>query len=45
MYHRPIGLSKEAYTLTGKTANYFLTGLFPVSDLDVEHHMEYDTMA
>ncbi|MBP3200576.1 MAG: histidine-type phosphatase [Lachnospiraceae bacterium] len=26
------------------TANYFLTGLFPVSDLDVEHHMEYDTM-
>lgn len=26
------------------TANYFLTGLFPVSDLKVEHHMEYDTM-
>ena len=25
MYHRPIGLSKETYTLTGKTANYFLT--------------------
>ena len=25
MYHRPIGISKETYTLTGKTANYFLT--------------------
>ena len=26
------------------TANHFLTGLFPVSDLDVEHHMKYDEM-
>ena len=26
------------------TANYFLTGLFPVSDIDVEHHMEFDKM-
>ena len=25
MYHKPIGISKETYTLTGKTANYFLT--------------------
>lgn len=26
------------------TANYFLTGLFPVSDIDVEHHMNFDEM-
>ena len=26
------------------TANYFLTGLFPVSDIDVEHHMKFDEM-
>lgn len=26
------------------TANYFLTGLFPVSDLDIEHHMEFNKM-
>ena len=26
------------------TANYFLTGLFPISDLDIEHHMPYDEM-
>lgn len=26
------------------TANYFKSGLLPVSDLDVEYHVEYDTM-
>ena len=26
------------------TANYFLTGLFPISNMDVEHHMPFDEM-
>ncbi len=26
------------------TANYFLTGLFPVSDMDIEHHMKFNEM-